>query len=112
MTSGLLLIPLILALAADTFTVGASIGVSGLPRNFQRRFVIACATAEGAMPILGFEVGGVIAGVVPVARWVAIALLAAVGVWMIREGLEGGMRLENASNRRRVASFCPELAAC
>ena len=80
------LLALILPLSLDTFAVSAALGVAGLPRQQRVRLGILFACFEAGMPIVGVILGGLIArSIGDVADLVAIALLAGVGVWMLRD---------------------------
>jgi manganese efflux pump family protein len=89
MTTFLKTVALVASLGLDTFAVAVGLGLSGLTGRERVRFGVAFAAAEGVMPLVGFGVGQVIAGAASsVAPFVAVALLLAVGLYTVREGLE------------------------
>ena len=87
----LALLLLALGLAADAFAVSVAQGACcrpGLGNAF--RIGAVFGAAQGLMPLLGWGVGVAFAGLIrSVDHWVALVLLAALGVKMIREGLQG-----------------------
>jgi putative Mn2+ efflux pump MntP len=78
------LLALLLPLSLDTFAVSAAMGVAGLDRRERLRLTAVLAGFEAAMPLLGFIAGAALGSRVGGAgEWVAIAVLAAVGVVML-----------------------------
>jgi putative Mn2+ efflux pump MntP len=80
------LLALVIPLSLDTFAVSAAIGMSGLDRRERLRLSLVLAAFEMAMPLLGFVVGAVIERRVGgTAEYLAIAVLAMVGLLMLRD---------------------------
>lgn len=81
------LIALIVPLALDTFAVSAAIGLAAPPRRVRITLSLTMAGFELAMPLVGFAAGRVAAGAAgSVLGYLALAVLAGVGVSMLREG--------------------------
>jgi manganese efflux pump family protein len=81
---------LVLSLGFDTLAVSIGLGLSGLAGRQRVRFGVAFAVAEGGMPLVGFLLGRILAEAIgSVAGYAAIALLLAVGLYLLREGWEG-----------------------
>ena len=80
----LTLIALVVPLGLDTFAISAALGMSGL-RSRDRLRVTALFTAfEMGMPVVGIVLGAVAGSVVgKAADYVAIAILIALGVFML-----------------------------
>jgi manganese efflux pump family protein len=77
---------LFLSLGLDTLGVAIGLGISGLSRRQRLRFGVGFALAEGIMPLVGFLLGKALAQAAGnVASYLAIALLLAVGLYMLRE---------------------------
>jgi manganese efflux pump family protein len=99
LTGGLTLAGLILPLCLDTFAVSAALGVAGLPANRRNRVSLLMVGFEVGMPVIGLVVGGLAGGFFGrAADWLAIALLAALGLWILRPGGED-------SEERRLADL-------
>ena len=74
----------LLPLGLDTFAVSAVIGTRGLPRRQQLRVSLLLAAFEMVMPLVGLLVGRAVAHLVGgAADYVAVVVLAALGVWML-----------------------------
>ncbi len=92
---------LVLPLCLDTFAIAAAVGVRRPPRAERLRLGTVFAVFEGGMPLVGLVLGLALARLLAgTAEFVAIAVLAAVGIWMLRgdqdaEGLRSahGLRL-------------------
>ena len=95
----ILLIPLVASLSLDTFAVSTAIGVAPLRRSTRLQFAAACAGVEAIMPIIGFVAGGVAGRAGAIAPWLAACLLAATGIWILREACEGDDEIEEAIER-------------
>lgn len=77
---------LILPLSLDTLAVSAAMGASGLDRRARHRLAAVLALFEALMPIVGLVVGTAAGDRLgSAAEWVAIGILAAVGLWMLVE---------------------------
>jgi putative Mn2+ efflux pump MntP len=80
------LLALIVPLSLDTFAVSAAIGVAGLSRRERLRLSLLMSGFEMGMPVVGFTVGRVLGGAVGgAADYMAVAILAAVGIVMLRD---------------------------
>jgi putative Mn2+ efflux pump MntP len=78
---------LILPLAIDTFVLSTALSVAGIPRRAQLRTSLVLTAFEAGMPVAGFVAGAGIGSAI--GRWadyVAAAVLAAAGLWMLRPG--------------------------
>lgn len=78
-------------LAMDAFAVSVGIGTSQQADNRQARFRLAFHFGffQGGMTLLGWLAGSTIAGLINnFDHWIALALLAYVGIGMIRSGLK------------------------
>ena len=83
------LIVLVFPLCLDTFAVSAALGAAGLPEKDRLRVSLLMAGFEVGMPVLGLFAGnlaGRFAG--GAAEYLAIALLAGLGLWILRPGGE------------------------
>jgi manganese efflux pump family protein len=82
-------VALVLPLCLDTFAVSAALGVAGLAPERRLRVSLLMVTFEVAMPVVGLLAGGLAGGFLGrAADFVAIALLAALGIWILRSGGE------------------------
>lgn len=78
------LVLFILPLGLDTFAVAAALGMRGLPRRERLKVSLLMAAFEMTMPVLGLLVGHAVGHAVgSAADWVAIAVLAGLGGWML-----------------------------
>lgn len=78
------LILFVLPLGLDTFALSAALGVRGMPPRERLRLSLVMSSFEMAMPVLGLLLGrglGTLVGAA--ADWIAIAVLAALGAWML-----------------------------
>jgi manganese efflux pump family protein len=74
----------VIPLGLDTFAVAAALGFAGLPRQQRLRVSLLMSGFETAMPIVGLLAGrGLGHAIGGSANYVAIALLAVLGVWML-----------------------------
>lgn len=80
----LTLIGLVLPLGLDTFAVSAALGITGLSPRDRIRVTLLFTAFETGMPLVGF-LGGSLVGrsLGEVADYVAIAILIALGVYML-----------------------------
>jgi len=84
------LILFVLPLGLDTFAEAAALGVTRPPRRDRNRVSHVLAAFETAMPLVGLVLGRVLGGLVgSAADYVAIAMLATLGLWMVAEGSDG-----------------------
>jgi putative Mn2+ efflux pump MntP len=78
---------LILPLAIDTFVLSTALSVAGIPRRAQLRTSLVLTAFEAGMPVAGFVAGaGIGSAIGRGADYVAAAVLAAAGLWMLRPG--------------------------
>src|SRR5256885_14232621 len=78
------LIALVVPLGLDTFAVAAALGMSGLTRRDRARVTLLFTSFEMGMPIVGIVLGAVAGAVAgKAADYVAIAILIALGVFML-----------------------------
>ena len=69
--------------------MSAALGVAGLPAERRLRVSLLMAGFEVAMPVVGLLAGGLAGGVLGhAADYLAIALLAGLGLWILRPGGE------------------------
>jgi putative Mn2+ efflux pump MntP len=92
------LILFVLPLGLDTFAVSAALGMRGLPSRQRVRISLLMSGFEMAMPILGLLLGHALGHLIgDAADYLAIAVLALVGVWMLVH--------ENDAESERVAQL-------
>ena len=78
------LILFVLPLGLDTFAVAAALGMGGLPARQRLRVSLLMSSFEMAMPVLGLLLGRVLGHLVGgAADYVAIGVLALLGLWML-----------------------------
>jgi manganese efflux pump family protein len=83
------LVALVLPLSLDTFAVSAALGVAGLPAARRLRVSLLMVSFEVGMPVVGLFAGGLAGGFLGrSADYVAVGLLAALGLWMLWPGAE------------------------
>ena len=83
------IVALVVPLSLDTFAVSAAVGVTGLSRRERIRVTLVLAAFEMAMPLVGFVIGSSLP-LGGAAEWVAIAVLGAVGLFMLVENDDVG----------------------
>jgi putative Mn2+ efflux pump MntP len=84
------LVLFVLPLGLDTFAVSAALGMRGLPRRERLKVSLLMAAFEMTMPVVGLLVGDALGHAVgSAATWVAVAVLAALGGWMLFHEEEG-----------------------
>lgn len=82
---------LALALSMDAFAAALSQGAAGAGRGAALRIGAAFGFAQGVMPLLGWGLGLAFARVLQaVDHWVALILLSALGLKMLREAFADG----------------------
>ena len=78
------LILFVLPLGLDTFAVAAALGMGGLPPRQRLRVSLLMSTFEMAMPVVGLLLGHALGHLVGgAADYVAIGVLALLGLWMV-----------------------------
>ena len=76
----------VVPLGLDTFAVAASLGAARIDARARLRLSVVLAAFEMVMPIVGVLAGRVLGDAIGTAAdYAAVALLAAVGIWMIVE---------------------------
>ena len=79
------------ALAMDAFAAALAQGAAGAGHGAALRIGTAFGFAQGVMPLLGWGLGLAFAQVLQaVDHWVALILLSALGLKMLREAIAGG----------------------
>ncbi len=94
------LVLFVLPFGLDTFAVAAALGMRGLPRRERLKVGVLMAGFEMAIPVVGLLVGHALGHAVgSPAEWVAVAVLAVLGGWMLvhEEEREGGKASELAT---------------
>jgi putative Mn2+ efflux pump MntP len=80
----LTLVALILPLAIDTFVLSTALGAAGLAKREQFRTSLLLTAFEAGMPVVGFLVGAGVGGIIgPFADFLAAAVLAGTGAWIL-----------------------------
>ena len=105
------LAPLIASLSLDTFAISTAIGIAPLSGGSRVRIAATFAAAEAATPLVGFVIGGFASRLGAVADWLAVALLLAVGLWIVREALEGEDEAEEAVEHATAGGRAMVIAA-
>jgi putative Mn2+ efflux pump MntP len=78
------LILFVFPLGLDTFAVSAALGMRGLPPRARLRVSLLMSSFEMAMPVVGLLLGHALGHLVgSAADYIAIAVLALVGAWML-----------------------------
>jgi putative Mn2+ efflux pump MntP len=76
-----------LAIGLDVLAISTAVGIKGPPWNLRLRLGAAFATAELLMQIIGLLLGSGFGRIVgEVATWIGLIVLAAIGLWILREG--------------------------
>ena len=94
------LVLFVLPLGLDTFAVSAALGMRGLPQRERLKVSVLMAAFEMAMPAVGLLVGHALGHAIgSAADWAAVAVLAALGGWMLfhEEEDEGAKAAELAT---------------
>lgn len=80
----LILLAYVLPLGIDSFAVAAALGTTALDRRARWRISALFVVFEAGMPLIGVALGAPLARAIGgVADYVAAAVLAAVGLWML-----------------------------
>jgi putative Mn2+ efflux pump MntP len=80
------LIALVVPLGLDTFAVAAALGMIGVSARRRRRVTVLFTAFETGMPLIGLVLGAPLARAIgATADYVAIAVLIAFGLYMLRE---------------------------
>jgi manganese efflux pump family protein len=75
----------VLPLCLDTFAVSAALGAAGLPARERLRVSLLMVGFEVTMPVAGLLLGSLAGGFIGgAADYLAIALLAGLGIWILR----------------------------
>jgi len=85
------LVALVLPLGLDTLGVALALGIAGLPHHHRTRIAFLFTTFEAGMPLIGVLVGLPLGHAVGnAADYVAAALVAALGIYMLLSDDEDG----------------------
>jgi putative Mn2+ efflux pump MntP len=98
----------VLPLCLDTFAVSAALGVAGLPARDRLRVSFLMVGFEVTMPVAGLLLGSLAGGFIGgAADYLAIALLAGLGVWILRPGGGDGEeeKLESLGRATGIAAI-------
>src|SRR5690349_23479472 len=80
---------LVVPLGLDTFAVAAALGMAGLPARERTRVSLVFTAFEAGMPLVGFFAGNLAGQAVGnAADYLAIAILIALGLFMLRPQAE------------------------
>jgi manganese efflux pump family protein len=103
----LTLIGLIIPLGLDTFAVAAALGMAGLKAGDRTRVSLIFTAFEAGMPLVGFLAGNLAGRAVGnAADYVAIAILIALGLFMLRPQAEDeDQRLSLLARTRGLAAI-------
>ena len=95
----------VLPLGLDTFAVSAALGTSGIQKRERLRISLLLSAFEMTMPVVGLLLGsGLGSAIGGVADYIAIVVLAGVGVYMLVSSEEGeAAQVAELSSRRGVA---------
>jgi manganese efflux pump family protein len=101
------LLLLVVPLGLDTFAVSAALGMRGLNARERLRISIILSCFEAAMPILGLLLGRALGTAVgTVGDYLAIGVLAAVGLWTLRADDDGERRrIDDLARGRGLAAL-------
>ncbi len=98
---------LVLPLGLDTFAVSAALGIGGVPPRRRLRTAVLFCAFEAGMPLIGLAIGAPLGRAIgPVADYVSIALLLALGTYTLfveRDEAQLIGRLRNTSGPGMVA---------
>ncbi|HVC99634.1 MAG TPA: manganese efflux pump [Candidatus Dormibacteraeota bacterium] len=94
----LTLAAILLPLSFDTFAVSAALGAAGLAGRDRLRVSLLMMGFEVGMPVVGLFLGRLAGGFIgDGADYVAIAMLAGLGIWILRPGGDAGEEHKLAS---------------
>ena len=97
------LILLVVPLGLDTFAVSAALGMRQPPKGERLRISLVMTGFEMAMPLVGLALGRGLGAIVgDAADYIAIVVLASVGVWMVVQEDEGEKAGQLAAGRGLV----------
>jgi putative Mn2+ efflux pump MntP len=98
------LILFVFPLGLDTFAVSAALGTTGVQKRERLRISLLLSGFEMAMPIVGLVLGrGLGSAIGGVADYIAIAVLAGVGAFMLLSNDDETPQVRELSNRRGLA---------
>jgi putative Mn2+ efflux pump MntP len=98
------LILFVVPLGLDTFAVSAALGLQGVSSRARWRISLLMSGFEMAMPLLGLVVGrGVGTLIGSAADWIAVAVLLALGLYMLIADEDESDRLRALADGRGVA---------
>ena len=99
------LILFVLPLGLDTFAVSAALGASGVKARERLRISLLLSSFEMTMPVVGLLLGrGLGSAVGGIADYIAIVVLAGVGIWMLASDDENETaQVASLSSRRGLA---------
>lgn len=102
MSASVKLVLFVLPLGLDTFAVSAALGLGGgVTRRARWRISLLMSGFEMLMPLLGLAVGRGLGSLIgDAANWVAVAILAALGLYMLRGDEGDSQRLRGLAEGR------------
>lgn len=75
------------AIGLDVLALSTAIGIKGPPWRTRLRLGAAFSTAEIVMQVVGLALGSGFGRLVgSIAQWIGLAVLAGIGIWILREG--------------------------
>jgi putative Mn2+ efflux pump MntP len=93
-----------LPLAIDTFILGTALGAAGVEKHERLRMSLILGIFEAGMPVVGFLAGAAIGAASGIwSTYLAAAVLAAIGVWMLWPRGAGEADAEDRLRLLRVA---------
>lgn len=91
----LTVVAFVLPLGIDTFVLSTALGSARIPTHIRLRTSLLLACFEGGMPVIGFLLGSAVGTAVgQVGDYIGAAVLALVGIWMLRPGSEDSEEAE------------------
>jgi manganese efflux pump family protein len=109
----LALVPVAVALGLDNFAAAIAIGLAGVDARTRLRVGVVFGLFEAGMPIVGLLIGAqAAASLGHASRWLAAALLIAVGGYFLVEGLrEAHATAQGRGEDRAARSLSPDGAS-